>query len=557
MKVYFNLLIILISTIGYSQNQQVVRGILIDNFTERIIENVMVNLILDDSTIATTTSGKNGAFSFKNVELGYYDVLFKHTEYNTFIHPAIEVSASKNTVLTENMIPKKNQLQAVQVSTKIDRGTPNNDMAFSSTFSIHPNDASKIAGGLSDPIRVAGTLPGVTSALGFSSNFISIRGNSPRGLKYQMDGIELPNPTHFARIGSSGGTFTIFSLQLLDKSDFFVSAFPAEFGDAIGGVFDVKFRNGNPKNHEFNIQAGTLGLEFGAEGPLNKGKTASYLFNYRYASTGLGRVGNPSIPTYQDFSFNLNFPLPKIKSILQIFSINGLSDRTRNGFTDSTLWVESLDRTNLILESNSSTLGLIFKKFIGAKSVLKLTMAGGYTLQKDNKIYILNSNETVAQFINQYQSNPISGALSFKHKFSPRLKNVNGVSYNITQHNWFASKYNFMTASNQILTSGKGQSQTIKGFNQTKLSLNSFWDIVAGVHILNYSVNNATSIEPRLSTNFTLSANHQISLAYGYHSQIENYATYLYQDSVNNVANQLPNKSLTLAKANHYILGYR
>jgi len=140
------------------------------------------------------------------------------------------------------MESRSKKLEEVEVNFNKERGIPNNEMANSSVFSIHPNDARRIAGGLDDPIRVTGTLPGVTAATSFSANFVSIRGNSPRSLKYSMEGVELPNPTHFARIGGSGGTFTIFSMQLMDKSDFYTGAFSAQFGDALGGVFDVKFK---------------------------------------------------------------------------------------------------------------------------------------------------------------------------------------------------------------------------------------------------------------------------------------------------------------------------
>ena len=133
------------------------------------------------------------------------------------------------------------------VKPKKDRSKHNNDMATNSVRTIYVQDMSKLAGSLDDPIRVAGMLPGVTSDAAFSENFISIRGNSPRGLKYVVEGVELNNPTHFARIGSSGGTFTIFSTQLLDKSDFYIGAFPAEYNNALSGILDVNFRKATMK----------------------------------------------------------------------------------------------------------------------------------------------------------------------------------------------------------------------------------------------------------------------------------------------------------------------
>jgi len=550
-------LFIFTSSIAFGQSYQNVRGTIKENFTERPIDGVIIKLLKDNKLVSTNFSDANGEFEFNNIELGHYDISFTHLGYKNFIQPSISVSVSKETILNITMESTSLRLAEIEVNPDKERGVPNNEMANSSVFSIHPNDARRIAGGLDDPIRVSGTLPGVTSAAGFSSNFVSIRGNSPRGLKYNMEGVELPNPTHFARIGSSGGTFTIFSLQLLDKSDFYTGAFSAQFGDALGGVFDVKFKKGNAKQHEMTFQIGSLGAEFGSEGPLSKKHKASYVFNYRYATVGLGRIGNPSSPTYQDFSFNIDVPLTKSKAKLQFFGISGTSDRTRSALPDSADWKESLDRTTLYLASTTATFGSVYKKYISTNSIFKTTIVGSYTKQADNKDYIADNFDIIHQKINEYESIPLSAALSFKHKFGLHHSNITGASFNTASHKWLAEKYSFTSQKQIKMMDGTGRSNLMKAYTQSKISVNDKLDFLAGVHYLYYDVNAKQTVEPRLSMNYQINSRHSLSLAAGMHSQIENYATYFYETTDGSNQTLYPNKNLDIAKSNHYILGYK
>ena len=551
------LILIFISTFVYGQSHQTVRGTIKESFTERVIEGVVVKLLTENSVYKEAISDARGNFTFSDVQLGFYDIQFTHIGYKSFIQPSISVTVSKETVLNIVMESTGKNLDEVEVNPNKERGIPNNEMANSSVFSIHPNDARRIAGGLDDPIRVAGTLPGVTAATSFSANFVSIRGNSPRSLKYQMEGVELPNPTHFARIGGSGGTFTIFSMQLMDKSDFYTGAFSAQFGDALGGVFDVKFKKGNSNQHEMTFQIGSLGAEFGSEGPLSKKNNSSYVLNYRYATVALGRIGNPSSPTYQDLSFNIDIPLAKSKGKLQFFAIAGTSDRTRSALQDSSEWKESLDRTTLYLASTTATMGAVYKKYIGTKSVFKATAAGSYSKQTDNKNYLQDDFSIIRQKINEYSSIPITGALSLKHKFGLRHSNITGLSYNTTTHDWRAEKYSFNQNMQIVLMDGSGRSNLFKAYTQSKFSVTENFNILAGVHFLNYDVTNQQTVEPRLSFNYQINARHSVSLSSGMHSQIENYATYLYEETNSTGATINPNKDLRLSKAIHYILGYK
>lgn len=204
---------------GQTYKQNII-GKVLNKTTLQPIDDVTVTLLLNGIQTDFTSSNSNGDFIFKDVEVGRYDLSFSHIAFKSFTKPGIFVSVSRITSVEVVMEQALQELESVEIKPQKSRGLPLNEMAAISAISIDVEDTRKLAGGLDDPIRAATNLPGVNSNGSFSDNFISIRGNSPRALKYNIEGVELPNPTHFARIGSAGGTFTIFSLQLLDNSDF-------------------------------------------------------------------------------------------------------------------------------------------------------------------------------------------------------------------------------------------------------------------------------------------------------------------------------------------------
>ena len=136
-------------------------------------------------------------------------------------------------------------------------------------------------------------------------NNIIIRGNSSNGLLWRLEGINIPNPSHYGTISGTGGPVSILNYNVLDKSDFLTAAFLAEYGNAIAGVFDLQLRSGNNEKKEYLGQIGFNGFEAGIEGPLLKKSKTSYIANYRYSTLGVFNAlrlefgTGEAIPQYQ------------------------------------------------------------------------------------------------------------------------------------------------------------------------------------------------------------------------------------------------------------------
>ena len=276
----FLFLLTLIPTLLFAQNNtQNIRGVVTDKLSQSPLFDVSVQISSLQKVTNTDTLGK---FTISNIPPDRYDIKVSYTGYKSITIPNVVVISGKEVILDIAMEEAFNKLGDIVIKASNKGGTINKLASVSArTFSME--EVNRYAGGRSDPARLVANFAGV-SAPDDSRNDIVIRGNSPVGVLWRIDGMNVNNPNHFASVGTTGGAVSALNTNLLKNSDFFTSAFPAEYGNATAGVFDLGFRNGNNKKRETTIQVGVItGLEATTEGPFSKKSDASYLIGYRYA----------------------------------------------------------------------------------------------------------------------------------------------------------------------------------------------------------------------------------------------------------------------------------
>ena len=554
----FLFLILFLPFLGVSQTERgSVKGEIIASSSLTPVANVKVKIFLKEWS-QTTKSDENGHFYLDEIPVGRYNVSFEKEDYEPSIRPDILVGSSKEVMLNVILSEKIFNLDEVELVPQKEKGAPINQMASVSAISFAVEETRKFAGGIDDPARLAANLPGVTANPFISDNLISIRGNSPRGMIYRLQGIDIPNPNHFARIGSSGGSFTLFSLQMLDNSDFFTGAFPAEYGNATSGVFDIKFRSGNRENREYAFQAGVLGFDFAAEGPFKKGQNASYLVNYRFFSFNLARwlTNTTTVPTYQDLAFNLNFPTLK-SGTFSIFGLGGQSERPKPAILEMDKWESDLDRFENVLASDMGVLGLTHAISIGNKSLLRTALVGSASMLRDNKRYLEDNLEFRQRDLNEYYRQPITFTTSLRHSFSPRHIHKTGIILTTTWHDYLSRKYDYVEGELFTRAQETGRTQTYQAYSQSKFIISDRFSLTAGIHLLYFDLTKAISPEPRLGLNYRINQSQSLGFGYGLHSRIEHFATYMTRFERENGTFTLPNMDLGLLKSHHYVLNYR
>ncbi|MEZ5198900.1 MAG: TonB-dependent receptor [Bacteroidales bacterium] len=325
--VYVLLFLILLSfrLTGQERLTQIVRGEIVDNILGSPLPGANILLVNSEPPLGTAAD-ENGRFSISGVPVGRQRFKISFIGYQTLILDNIMVTSGKEVVLKVELAESITAVDGVEIVADYQKDQPLNSMALVSARSFTVEETNKYAGSYGDPARMAANYAGVVSSRD-NRNDIIIRGNSPMGLQYRIDGIEVSNPNHYSAQGTTGGPVTLLNTNLLSNSDFLTGAVPAEFGNALSGVFDLKMRNGNNLKREYWAQLGWNGLEFGLEGPFSKKSQPSYLAAYRYSFVHvlykLG-INLPEVAAYQDLSFKLSFPTRKAGTF-NLIGIGGAS----------------------------------------------------------------------------------------------------------------------------------------------------------------------------------------------------------------------------------------
>ena len=327
MKRYLLLAALIFPIILFSQTPvQRVQGRIVDRDNQKPLSGVSIT-VMEGSQGQAALSDSLGQFILDGVPAGRVRLLFTMVGYQEQSTDYLLINSAKELFLAIEMEEERKVQDGVTVRATRNPKTPVNKFALVSGRSFTAEETQRYAASANDPGRMAVAFPGVQATRDTRSDII-IRGNNPVGMQWRLEGVDMVNPNHFARKGSSGGGITIFSLAMLDNSDFLTGAMPGEYGDVLSGVFDMHFRKGNNQETEYTFKAGMIGLDFATEGPIKKGQS-SYLVNYRYSTLGLLEalgihlVDERESNRFQDLSFNLAFSNKKNSVNWNVWGIGG------------------------------------------------------------------------------------------------------------------------------------------------------------------------------------------------------------------------------------------
>ena len=245
-----------IDVLTYAQTNytQTIRGQVTDKITSAGLPGVIVRLKNDSSKTKVTITDEKGNFKLEGIKVGRRSFIVSLFGYNTIPLTDIIVTSGKEVFLNIELEESLIQTDEVIISAEEKKDLVTDMQSVNvKTFSIE--ETERYPGARQDPARMASNFAGVQGT-NDSRNDIVVRGNSPSGLLWRLEEIDIPNPNHFAVAGSAGGPTAIINNKYLANSEFYTGAFPANYGNALGGVFDLKMRNGNNQKPDFNL--GTL-----------------------------------------------------------------------------------------------------------------------------------------------------------------------------------------------------------------------------------------------------------------------------------------------------------
>ncbi|WP_460984825.1 TonB-dependent receptor [Spirosoma fluminis] len=580
---------LILSTVVSAQISQTLRGRVVDKESKFPLVGATVKV--PDAAKGTLTDTA-GVFRLTGIPVGRHALNVTLVGYKAVLLNDIVVDAGREKIIDLELEEDIQQLAAVSVQAQR-TGEARNEMAVVSARQFSVDETNRYAGSRGEPARMASNFAGVQGA-DDSRNDIVIRGNSPQGVLWRVDGVSIPNPNHFAIAGTSGGPVSIINNRYLANSDFFTGAFPAEFGNTVAGVFDLKLRNGNNERHEKMLQFGFLGTEAMVEGPLSKQSKSSYLATYRYANLGLFNklgidIGTQAVPTYQDGFVRFNFPLKSRNGEpggnLSLWAFGGTSTVniliSQQEVKDRNIFGQN-DRDQYYT-SRMGVAGLTYAKPLTKQTFWQATLAVSGNAQVANHDYlfmrkdgsnnpiVLNNRYVVDSLrpVLDYRFSEIKTSLStfVNHKISGRATIKAGLNFDVYHYRAFDSVRTFTDLRSTQFTPWRMRWNTseVYALAQPYVSyrnrLTENLTLTAGLNALWFTLNSksVSPLEPRLGLSWDLPNRQKISLATGLHSQIQPIYTYFYGDDLRgqNRVDQQVNRNMGLTKSWHYVAGYQ
>jgi len=549
---------------SFSQLTQNVRGTIIDAETKAPLVGATVSVAVAEKTRGAI-SDELGNFIIKDVTVGRINILVQYLGYENQVINQIELKSAKELVLDLELQEKFSSVGAVVVTGKLSKEKPLNEMAAVSARSFTVEETSRYAAAAFDPARMAQNFAGVSSGGDDLFNEIVVRGNSPKGVLWRLEGIEVANPNHFAAGGGSGGAISMLSSSTLGGSDFFTGAFPAEYGNALSGVFDLRLRKGNNEKRENSVMIGALGIEVATEGPFSKNYKGSYLVNYRYSTLGLLDAVNlnptgDQLPAYQDLSYNFYFPTKKLGQF-SVFGVMGKNTvEMYDEFDTKDTSIDTRDNYDGFTELGFvNTTGLKHVYNLNSKGYLKTVVSHSYNKISgfDESLELDTNNFTVFRFVEDDITNVETQSrvsTMFNYKFNSRSTLRTGAVLSHLDYNFYSKFSDYLDDTTFIAFDDKNSSLQYQAYAQWKYRLSSKMTLNTGVHFTRLAATKANSIEPRASLSYKASPKLGLSVSVGKHSRPEHIALYLFRTKDANGVETRPNNNLELTKAWHYVL---
>ncbi len=561
--------IIAVISVAANAQTQVIKGTILDAQAEYPLIGATIQVVDSDPVIGTITDIE-GNFRIEDAPIGRQNLAVSYVGYKSINIPNVLVTVGKEVILPIKLEESVESLEEIVVTADANKDLPINEMAKVSARTFSLEEVTRFSGGRNDVARLATSFAGV-SAPNDSRNDIVVRGNSPSALGWRIEGIPVPTTNHFATLGTTGGPVNALNTNLLRTSDFLTSAFPAEYGNANGAVFDIQFRNGNTDKYEFTGQLGFNGLEFMAEGPLNKQNNGSFVGSYRYGIASLAATGTSAIPYYQDLSFKVNLGDSKFGRF-ELFGFGALSSIDFYG--------DEIDEKDLFANPNvdafvSNHLGLIglnhllrINKHTYLKTGAGISANGNEYLQ-DNFVRDDAGNKIVKYRATEVDNNEMRYTITsiLNKKFNSRWNLRTGFLtefYNPGFYN--RDRDNRVSIPDNDLDSVPDYFLTVRDMNelysltqvfgQAEYRFSDNFSSTFGIHSQYFDLNDEISIEPRIGLSWQMSPVQRWSLAYGLHTQTAPAPILFYEEETSPGNFERTNVNLDFLKSHHFVLGY-
>lgn len=419
---YLTIAILILSTSFAFGQLYKIEGTVIDNDTNEPL--IGVPIAVKNEPDKGITSDADGKYSI-SLSKGQHQLTIKYVGYqDANIKLNLDKDVKQDIVLKQSSI----SLNEVVVSTNRPDENVSSPQTGVERLTMQQVNLLPVLMGERDVMKAIQLMPGVKTASEGGTGFF-VRGGTADQNLVLLDDVSVYNASHLL------GFFSTFNSDVVRDVTLYKGSMPAQYGERLSSVLDVKTRNGDPNEYKVSGGIGLIASKLGIEGPIKKGKSSFMIAARRTYVDALGKLAgveqakNTSLYFY-DLNMKLNFTLSD-KDRLSFTGYSGKDKLALDKVVD-TDWgnlIGSLKWTRLMNPKWTSFTTLTYNKY-------------SYNISLD-----MNIDLDIASVINDY---------SFRQEFEYKQsdKSVWRLGYQTTYHDISPGKYSY--------AEGKGDGREMK-----------------------------------------------------------------------------------------------
>ena len=512
------------------------------------------NVVVDGTSKGTTTD-IDGDFELTDIEPGLYNFKCSYISYNTDLKTEIQLTPNKNLRLDFALTENTQIINEVQVTANTFNKT---EESPTSLRTINASEILRSPGGNRDISKVITNLPGVSSSPSFRNDII-IRGGAPNENRFFLDGVEIPNINHFATQGSSGGPVGILNVNFIREVDFYSGAFPANRGNALSSIMELKQIEGSDEEFSASFMLGSSDAGITINTPISEKSSLLLSARRSYLQFLFKALQLPFLPTYNDMQLKYSFK-PNTKNQFNLIGLAAIDNFSLNpeaneGIDDpQKLAQNQYTLNNLpINEQWNYTLGGTWRRFFDNSNLFMVISRShlNNTAVKHEDYADLSSPKII-----DYESQEIENKSRIEYNF--REKNIKfNVGLNLESANYLNSTQRILTTGDSIYSKLVDTDLTfIKYGAFAQLSKRYLVDrLVSSIGFRidgnSFTENaNTPNFSPRLSLSYKLSGKSSLNANLGRYYQLPAYTVLGY-----GLDNDFYNQDAEYIKCEHAVLG--
>ena len=197
-------------SIAFSQTfTQTIRGKVIDADSKSPLIGANV-ILLNNDTFNGSSTDNEGRFRLNNVKVGRHAIKASFLGFDDVTISNIVVSSGKEVILTIERREKVYSSEVVEIIFEKDKTKANNELVTNSARNFKNEETERFAGSRGDPSKMVANYAGVATGNDVRNDIV-VRGNSPLGVLWRLEGLPIPNPNHFSNQGATGGPVSMLN----------------------------------------------------------------------------------------------------------------------------------------------------------------------------------------------------------------------------------------------------------------------------------------------------------------------------------------------------------